>query len=415
MKKKHRPLPLRILLILSVYIVGLAIFVSASCMPQVMRTLDRQDEKTQRYIEQYLTGTLSNPLKSSDTKLLIYNTKGEPVEFIDSVVTPPAYICEKEIVRYFENGNLAPERRTVIFQEQQEGNFDERIDFVVFIARPIIESGEVTGVAFLEKDMVSLIFFIEDSFRSFTLIYAIAMICILITAHKTRKLRQLQQNYIDNITHELKSPIAAIKGLATALSDHEMSHREQSQYFGLIFSEANRQEKMVQNILELSRIQAHGMSFKKTEISARELFEPLCEKYESLCDDLDMNWNESEELFELPTLYTNAECISKLFDVLVNNAIKFTQPNGSISLSAVSHSSHISVCIRDNGPGIPKNQLPHVFDRFYRGESSYNKGGNGLGLAIAKEITNGLHEKIWAESVPGSGAAFYFTISTAKK
>ncbi len=415
MKNKYFSVPIRVLIILLVYILGLAIFVSASCLPDLFRTLDAQETKAHLLVDSYISGSLPKHLDSSNARLLVYSTDGKQIAMVDSLLAQLPYDCNDAIDKYFAKSKFDAVSKLVILEQNKTGSFDERLDFVAFVAEPVVDNGNVTAVLFLEKDMLSLAFFIADSFTSFTLIYIIALVCILITVHKTRKLRQLQQKYIDNITHELKSPIAAIKGLATALSDHEMSHQEQSQYFGLIFSEANRQEKMVQNILELSRIQAHGMSFKKSEISARELFEPLCEKYESLCDDLDMNWNESEELFSMPKLYTNAECISKLFDVLVNNAIKFTQPNGSISLSATSHSSHISVCIRDNGPGIPKNQLPHVFDRFYRGESSYSKGGNGLGLAIAKEIVNGLHEKIWVESSPGSGAAFYFTISTAKK
>ena len=221
-----------------------------------------------------------------------------------------------------------------------------------------------------------------------------------------------KQNYIDNITHELKTPIASIKALTATLNDHEMDPDTRSEYYGLILAEASRQEHMVQNILDLSRIQSRDISLKKSAIGAEELFDPVCIRYSSLCDDLDISWKPPNNLKELPRLHTNADCIHRILDALLGNALRYTDENGLIEMSIVEEGRHITVCISDNGNGIAAEDFPHIFERFFRGSNSYVKGGNGLGLAIAKEIADGLGEKIWAERNLTQGSKFYFTIST---
>ena len=94
----------------------------------------------------------------------------------------------------------------------------------------------------------------------------------------------------------------------------------------------------------------------------------------------------------------------------MDNAVKFVPEDGDIWVDASAARNQTTFCVRDNGVGISKEALPHVFERFFKGSHDFNTSGSGLGLAIAKETISGLKEKIWVESEPGKGAAFYFTI-----
>ncbi|MGN1004446.1 MAG: sensor histidine kinase, partial [Oscillospiraceae bacterium] len=96
--------------------------------------------------------------------------------------------------------------------------------------------------------------------------------------------------------------------------------------------------------------------------------------------------------------------------ILLDNAVKFVPEGGDIWVDTVAARSQTTFCVRDNGVGISKEALPHVFERFFKGSHDFNVSGSGLGLAIAKEIAAGLREKIWVESEPGQGAAFFFTV-----
>ena len=107
---------------------------------------------------------------------------------------------------------------------------------------------------------------------------------------------------------------------------------------------------------------------------------------------------------------TNADCVQKVLDILIGNAVRYTGENGIIELSIADNLHHIVLCVSDNGDGILPKDIKYIFDRFYRGGNSYVKGGNGLGLAIAKELADALGEKIWVESAPGHGSRFYLTV-----
>jgi signal transduction histidine kinase len=110
---------------------------------------------------------------------------------------------------------------------------------------------------------------------------------------------------------------------------------------------------------------------------------------------------------------TNPKSIARLFDILLNNGMKFAGENGELWINAAVDGKTVTLCVRDNGAGISRQDQARIFDRFYMGDPSHNANGSGLGLAIARELTNGLKEKLWVESEPGKGAAFFFTVQRA--
>lgn len=113
----------------------------------------------------------------------------------------------------------------------------------------------------------------------------------------------------------------------------------------------------------------------------------------------------------MPSLHTNASCVGQVLEILLENAVKYVTSGDHIWIDVSPAKNYVIVCVRDDGCGISKEDLPHVFERFYRCSRNV-KNSSGLGLAIAKEIIDNLEEKIWVESELGKGTAFYFTVHT---
>ncbi len=284
-------------------------------------------------------------------------------------------------------------------------------NILVVTGVPVIRDDRVVGAVFLAKNLMDLPEAIIGYVVYFTLFFWLSAYFIVSNIRKNKKLDKLRQNYIANVTHALKTPVASIKALSETLCDEvEPDPDRQKVYYGMILREANRQDHMIRDILELSKLQSNGMDFSKTKLSAPELLAPIQDKYATLCDCMDIHLHISNCFSCLPTLYSNAACVRQVFEILLDNALKFVPEGGNIWVDASVSGKIATFCVRDDGMGIEKDALPQVFDRFFKGSHDFNASGSGLGLAIAKEIILGLKERIWAESEAGKGAAFYFTV-----
>jgi signal transduction histidine kinase len=143
-----------------------------------------------------------------------------------------------------------------------------------------------------------------------------------------------------------------------------------------------------------------------------DVLKPVVEKYALLCGDR-VSLRVCADFEELPPVETDPKSIARIADILLNNGMKFTGENGVIWLDAAVDSRAVTLCVRDNGVGIPRKDQGRIFERFYMGDPSHNANGSGLGLAIARELTDRSKEKLWVESEPGRGAAFFFTVRRA--
>ncbi|MCD7928097.1 MAG: HAMP domain-containing histidine kinase, partial [Oscillospiraceae bacterium] len=223
----------------------------------------------------------------------------------------------------------------------------------------------------------------------------------------------IHRSYIDNITHEMKSPIASIRALAEALTDGMgKDNNERNVYYGMMIGEANRQEKMILEALTLAKLQTRRSRPPRQRMNPDAVFRPVCDKYATLCDLVDITFEE-KGIQELPELYSNQAMLQQVLETLLSNARKFVQEGGTISLSATVQRKRVIICVADDGVGIAPEDLPHVFERFYKGSQSGNGAGSGLGLAIAKEAMKAMGEKIWIRSEENHGTQVYFTIARA--
>lgn len=247
----------------------------------------------------------------------------------------------------------------------------------------------------------------------FTFMYLVAAFFVFYLFNKERELNRMRRDLIANVSHELKTPITAIRAMAEALHDGMVKDTQtQRTYSGKIIEESDRLEQLVIDILELSRLQSNRTEFKKVVTHADGIIPPVIDRYMMLCGDMGITLDASGlHLEKVPALYTDPEKLVTLMNVLLDNAVKFTGEGGTIWITDQIHPKSVTFCIRDNGPGIRTEDVGRIFERFYKADIAHNSSGSGLGLAIADEIARGLGEKLWVESTYGVGTSFYFTVA----
>lgn len=247
----------------------------------------------------------------------------------------------------------------------------------------------------------------------YTILFLVGVLFTVITFRKERELNRMRRDLIANVSHELKTPITAIRAMAETLHDGMIKDQPtKHSYSQKIIEESDKLEQLVLDILELSKLQNNRTDFKKVSVFADGFMPPVIDRYMMLCGDLGITLDTSGlDLAHIPTLYTDTAKIITLIETLMDNAVKFTGEGGTIWLSNQISSKYVTFCIRDNGPGIPPKDVNRIFERFYKADIAHNSSGSGLGLAIADEIARGLDEKLWVESTYGVGTSFYFTIS----
>lgn len=288
----------------------------------------------------------------------------------------------------------------------------------IIIGTTIKKNGRITGVLFLLKPASDYQSVLNGFTLVFTITLAIGTVFILFFLMLYRKeshnFEQMRRNYIANISHELKSPISSIKALSETLSDGMVTDCEtQHRYFGIIRHESGRLEKLIAEMLELSRLQSGKTVFQKGKTDPSSIMDIIAEKYNILAEDIGIQFQISGQAGSLPLLYTNPERILQILNILIDNAFKFVSENGLVQIDAEVTKNQVIFSVKDNGPGIEPAILPYVFERFFKKDKARQTAGSGLGLSIAKELTEGLGEKIWAESALGTYSVFYFTVKRA--
>lgn len=319
-----------------------------------------------------------------------------------------------------ENLKYVKEEKSLLHYEQitlrssiSETAISQLLSLVAIV--PIKKDGTVIGGLFLVRGLEDLPGNIHGFIIIWSIIFILLFIFLFLLSRQQAKLDEIQRTYIASMNHELKSPITSIKALSETLLDGYITDPEkQLFYYNTILKEANNLETTVLEILELSKLQSTKNLFKKEICSAETAFGSILERYTSLCEDIDLEFH-APDLTDasLPVLYTVPDLASRVLDLLLHNAVKFTEAaGGRIDVTFHTEKNHLRVDVRDNGVVISPNDLPHIFDRFYQSEKAHNSQGSGLGLSIVREILNGLKESIHVESTPGSDTVFSFTIST---
>jgi two-component system phosphate regulon sensor histidine kinase PhoR len=227
---------------------------------------------------------------------------------------------------------------------------------------------------------------------------------------RLRHLEMVRKDFVSNVSHELRTPIASIKALAETLSEGAIDDPQDARRFlGMMENEIDNITQMVQELLELSRIEAGKAILDRCGVHPQEL---ILTSYERMLIQaeragLKMEWDCSDQL---PQVFADAAKVGQVFINLIHNAIKFSTAGGKITLKAIQSSSKIIFSVTDEGIGIDPHNLNRIFERFYKEDQARSGQGTGLGLAIAKHIIESHGGKIWAENNNPKGSSFLFTL-----
>ncbi len=216
----------------------------------------------------------------------------------------------------------------------------------------------------------------------------------------------LKTDFITNVSHELKTPLASIEGYASLLSATELNE-EQRMYAANIMQSASRLTTLTGNILRLSKLDNQQMALKKTEFSLDEQIRQAILLQEKSWSDKELDIEPDLD----PVSFTGyEELLEHVWSNLISNAIKFTPRNGTISFSLHEQAGNAVAVVRDTGIGMTEFEQGHVFDKFYQAETNHSAEGNGLGLPLVKKIVSMHGGSIKVESKPNEGAAFTVTL-----
>ena len=240
--------------------------------------------------------------------------------------------------------------------------------------------------------------------------------CVGIVSDVTsaERLEQTRRDYVANVSHELRTPLTAMRALMEPLRDGLVKTEEQrQQIYDVVLRETMRLSRLVNDMLELSRLQSGTASLQRSVFAPLPLLNIIHETYSAYAEDYQQTFV-YDVPESLPDVTGNPDRTQQVLIALLDNAFKYTPEGGTVTLSAAVEDDVVRICVRDTGVGISKEDLPHVFDRFYKVDKSHHGKGTGLGLAIAYEIMKHLGEEMSVTSELNQGSCFTFTLHIAK-
>jgi signal transduction histidine kinase len=225
-------------------------------------------------------------------------------------------------------------------------------------------------------------------------------------------LERLRRDLVANVSHELKTPISALRAhLENLLDGVEVPDPETLQ---VMLAQSERLGRLVDQLLELSRLESGDVPLERRHVELAPLVTEVLSEIEVARPDRGVRLAEAVPE-DLPPVFADRERVHQVLFNLLDNAVRFTPAGGRVTVSASRHNGSVDVAVADTGPGIAAEDLPRVFERFFRVDESRSRddGGTGIGLAIARSVVEAHGGRIWAESEPGRGTTFTFELPTA--
>jgi two-component system phosphate regulon sensor histidine kinase PhoR len=231
---------------------------------------------------------------------------------------------------------------------------------------------------------------------------------------KQKKLEAVRKDFVANVSHELRTPLSVIKGYVETLVDGhpDVPAEDQVRFLKTIQRHTERLNSLLEELLVLSRLESINPGLHRESVDLQSLLAAIMEDYRgrpaSAGYELELSADSSHGV-----LFIDPLKITQVVENLLDNALKYTSRGSGIQVSTrLQGLGEVIVCVRDNGPGIPTEDLPHLFERFYRVDKgrSRESGGTGLGLSIVKHIVQLHGGRVWVESRLGEGTAFFFSL-----
>ena len=289
-----------------------------------------------------------------------------------------------EVIRHYKMNELL--EKTIASRSPQIDSFETAPEksFIRCIATP------------LDKEMPgSILFLMQDLTR-------------------IRQLEIIRRDFVSNVSHELRTPLTSLKLINETLQDNLLDDPQDAQRFlDNMGAEIDNLTQMVEELLELSRIESGRVPLEKRWVKPDELVTSACERMTLQAHRAGLQCSQNFPK-NLPSIYVDKSRLERVLVNLMHNAIKFTPPGGKIEVSARQKLNTIVFSVKDSGIGIREKDLPRIFERFYKSDRSRSERGTGLGLSISKHLVEAHGGKIWAESQLNQGSTFSFSIPITK-
>lgn len=355
-----------------------AINAMADSLQAQLKTIRDNEDLLQSVLDNMTGGIL---MINADEEIALLNRAAEKMlDVSNSEMTGHSY---KELKRHYELTRLLEEgvsRREPIHEERSIYNPRERI--VRMDAVPMVQDGSYRGMLFLLQEVTEI-----------------------------RRLERMRSEFVANVSHELKTPVAAVKGFTETLLGGVEDEKTVRSFLQIIYDENERLNRLIGDILELSQIESKRVQLDCSPVHLIEFFDSVLGTISKVAEkkNISLSAEVPEELF----IEADEDKLRQIFMNLLSNAINYTHEGGSVKVSVDSllkpdGSENVQFMVTDTGMGIPKKDLPRIFERFYRVDKarSRSSGGTGLGLSIVKHLVDLHHGVISVKSELGIGSSF---------
>ncbi len=362
-------------------------------MEDLSKTLNNMSEQIQNKVNELTTtkSRLEAVLLSMFEGVMVVDHDGyvllinKTLRNLLGVIHEPFRRKPLEIIRNIEIQNLADKvlksQSGVQSMELSVLLPEERI--LLAHATPIIREGKTEGAVLVFHDITQL-----------------------------RRLEHVRRDFVANVSHELRTPVSTIKGYAETLLEGALEDKANARDFvQIIYSDADRLAKLINELLDLSQIESGNMKFFFAPCSLRTMADRVLMALAKKLNEKSIAVkNQIPSAF--PSVRADETGITQVFFNLIENAIKYNKDHGSITISAHDLGKYIEVKVTDTGIGIPEEDLPRIFERFYRVDKAHSRqsGGTGLGLSIVKHMIQVHQGEVSVESALGQGSTFSFTL-----
>ena len=243
------------------------------------------------------------------------------------------------------------------------------------------------------------------------------LVCVLHDITEQEKIERERRDFVSNVSHELRTPLTSMRSYLEALNDGAWKDPDIApRFLAVTQEETDRMIRMITDLLNLSRMDAGKDTFELEYVNINELFSHVLNRFDMMLQSAD----KPVEPFVIKRDFTkrdlwvevDADKMIQVLDNIMNNAIKYSPSGGTITCRLMETHNNIVISIADEGLGVPKKDIPHVFDRFFRVDKARARsmGGTGLGLAISKEVVQKHGGKIWLESIENKGSTFFISL-----
>ena len=235
------------------------------------------------------------------------------------------------------------------------------------------------------------------------------IVVVLQNITEMKRIDRMKTEFVSMVSHELRTPLTSIMGFAELIKMRDFPKNRRDRYLDIILSDSSRLLRLINNLLDISRLESGRIQFKPEPVQVVDLIPDILASFEGQTKGHKLSMKVENEI---PILSLDRDMFSNVINNLVGNAVKYSPDGGNITVVIEKNKKHVRIAVEDEGMGIPSEKAAKVFDKFFRVDSSLNRAtcGTGLGLSTVKYIIEAFGGKIWVESELGKGSKFIFNL-----